>query len=97
MNRPLTTNLYIILLMYTGLFLVTGKANSEETNDLVTMLCMASFKAQMQFTKEKPLDEMGDFACKCFVKQINSGLTINKARNLCKEEATKRFNFSKQN
>ncbi len=90
-----TKSILLGLISSVAIGLTQGEARSEGTNELVTQFCLAGFEAEME-KSDKPLNKsIGTYTCDCFVNKFSNGLSFEKARELCKEEAYKRFNLQR--
>ena len=60
---------------------------AEGADDLITKFCLASFNAAMTSAGKSPPVGMGAFTCKCFLKEVKQGGSIEASQTTCKEQA----------
>ncbi len=90
----LPSGLAVLALAATGsLGLGAGPASAAIDAERVSGLCLAGFNAAMVAARKTPPAGMGEFTCKCFVDQINTGASIDQARDTCRTQAATRFNM----
>ena len=60
---------------------------------IISRICISQFKQEMKEANKRPPKGMDSFTCKCFLENINKGISIDLAKTTCKEKATKQFIF----
>ncbi len=84
----------ISIILMGGIFgTSSNQVRSEEIESLITKICLKGFMAEMTLAGKTPPFTMGKFACDCFMKKISTGLDIESAQSICREETSKRFNI----
>ncbi len=66
-------------------------AKAEETNPLLTMICLKQFQNEMEDANIKPPEQMGKYTCDCFLSKVNENFSISTATKICKDMASKEF------
>ena len=59
--------------------------------DMITRLCMAGFNGAMASAGKTPPEGMGEYTCKCFLDEVNSGVSVQSAQDSCKQKAAERY------
>jgi hypothetical protein len=54
-------------------------------------MCMAAFDSAMADAGMTPPQGMGDFTCRCFIKQVEQGSGLDSAQQTCKQAAVKKY------
>ncbi len=67
-------------------------ANNIE-QDLITKICLSNFNMALKEEGIKSIKGMGEFTCRCFLEQINTGYSIDSSQELCKEKAMIKYKF----
>ena len=60
-------------------------------NQLIRSMCMAAFESAMSDAGMTPPQGMGDFTCRCFIKQVEQGSGLDSAQQTCKQAAVKKY------
>ncbi len=87
--------LFLLSFISMSLNLISKPTRSEELNqwNILNEICLASFNSAMKAAGEKPPKGMGNFTCNCFLKEIGNGLSIDKAKEKCKQLASKNYSL----
>ncbi len=83
----------LINLIYLEPLIFTRPIRSDSINKLIKNACLEAFYLEMEEAGPSPPEKMGDYACKCFIKKIRTGLAFDSAQAVCKEETNKAFNL----
>ena len=73
------------------LVLAIPPAQSAGNHQLIRTMCMAAFDSAMADAGKTPPEGMGDYTCRCFIQQVENGSGIDSAKDICKQEAVKKF------
>ena len=81
----------VLLIVLLGI--VTSPAQAGDDQGLIRRMCMVAFSSAMNEAGETPPPGMGEFACGCFLDQLEGGAGFEAARTSCKQEAARRYGF----
>jgi len=73
------------------LVLTIPPTQAAGNHQLIRTMCMAAFDSAMADAGKTPPQGMGDFTCRCFIQQVDNGAGIDSAKDICKQEAVKKF------
>ncbi len=88
-NCKKTVKLIIIFgLLSTGL-----PSTSAVLDDLITGICIEEFKTEMKNASLSIPRGMDQYTCKCFISLLNKGSSLDSAKTICREKASKKYNL----
>ena len=82
--------IFIFLFFNTGLKV---SAEIPSSKAFIKTICFEQFSLEMKKANQKASPHIKEYACGCFLKEINKGFSINYAQSNCKEKAKNKFNL----
>ncbi|WP_269622795.1 hypothetical protein [Prochlorococcus marinus] len=90
-----TSYLIKLTIVLTNMFLniFYSQASSQEINKLIKSICLYEFNQELLNAKKNIPKGSAEFTCDCFINRINNGKKLDKAKVICKDEATRKYNL----
>ena len=90
LSKILVNSMITLLILDISTTLTT---DAEHTNNLINKFCIASLKSKLNISHKEKRNEISHFSCKCFSKQLKSGMSIKRSSAHCKNKAAEKYNL----
>jgi hypothetical protein len=76
---------------WSGVIGQAGAARAQGLGQIVRAVCLSAFENEVAQSGKRAPAGMADYACGCVADRIESGSSVDAARNICRQATARRY------